>query len=118
MAHMHLTPAAANRNRLAAVFFVTLGVFAFELVGGLAANSLALVADAGHLLTDVAGIGLTLVAIWFAGRPANRDRTFGLPAARDPRRGRQRDAAVRGRRVRPGRGRGGAVDARRRSPRA
>ena len=78
MAHMHLTPAAANRNRLAAVFFVTLGVFAFELVGGLAANSLALVADAGHLLTDLAGIGLTLVAIWFAGRPANRNRSFGL----------------------------------------
>ena len=78
MAHMHITPAAANRNRLAAVFFVTLGVFAFELVGGLAANSLALVADAGHLLTDLAGIGLTLVAIWFAGRPANRNRSFGL----------------------------------------
>ena len=67
MAHTHVTPAAANRNRLAAVFFVTLGVFAFELVGGIAANSLALVADAGHLLTDLAGIGLTLVAIWFAG---------------------------------------------------
>ena len=53
-------------------------MFAFELVGGLAANSLALVADAGHLLTDLAGIGLTLVAIWFAGRPANRNRSFGL----------------------------------------
>ena len=77
MAHMHLTPAAANRNRLAAVFFVTLGVFVFELVGGLAANSLALVADAGHLLTDLAGIGLTLVAIWFAGRPANRNGRSG-----------------------------------------
>ena len=78
MAHTHATPAAANRNRLAAVFFVTLGVFVFELVGGIAANSLALVADAGHLLTDVAGIGLTLVAIWFAGRPANLNRSYGL----------------------------------------
>jgi cobalt-zinc-cadmium efflux system protein len=78
MAHTHATPAAANRNRLAAVFFVTLGVFVFELIGGIAANSLALVADAGHLLTDVAGIGLTLVAIWFAGRPANLNRSFGL----------------------------------------
>lgn len=78
MTHTHATPAAANRNRLAAVFFVTLGVFVFELVGGIAANSLALVADAGHLLTDVAGIGLTLVAIWFAGRPANRNRSYGL----------------------------------------
>ena len=78
MAHTHFTPAAANRNRLTAVFFVTLGVFVFELAGGLASNSLALIADAGHMLTDVAGIGLTLVAIWFAGRPANRNRSFGL----------------------------------------
>ena len=78
MAHTHFTPAAANRNRLAAVFFVTLGVFVFELAGGLASNSLALIADSGHMLTDVAGIGLTLVAIWFAGRPANRNRSFGL----------------------------------------
>ena len=77
MAHSHVTPAAASRNRLAAVFFITLGVFVFELVGGIAANSLALVADAGHLLTDLAGIGLTLVAIWFASRPANRNRSFG-----------------------------------------
>ncbi|HEY6569568.1 MAG TPA: cation diffusion facilitator family transporter [Candidatus Limnocylindrales bacterium] len=78
MTHTHATPAAANRNRLAAVFFVTLGVFVFELIGGIAANSLALIADAGHLLTDVAGIGLTLVAIWFAGRPANLNRSYGL----------------------------------------
>jgi cobalt-zinc-cadmium efflux system protein len=78
MAHTHFTPAAANRNRLTAVFFVTLGVFVFELAGGLASNSLALIADAGHMLTDVAGIGLTLVAIWFASRPANRNRSFGL----------------------------------------
>ncbi len=78
MAHTHFTPAAANRNRLLAVFIVTLGVFVFELAGGLASNSLALIADAGHMLTDVAGIGLTLVAIWFAGRPANRNRSFGL----------------------------------------
>ncbi len=78
MAHTHVTPAAANRDRLATVLLITLGVFAFELVGGIAANSLALVADAGHLLTDIAGIGLTLVAIWFAGRPANRNRSFGL----------------------------------------
>ncbi|HEY4190345.1 MAG TPA: cation diffusion facilitator family transporter, partial [Candidatus Limnocylindrales bacterium] len=78
MAHTHVTPAAASRNRLRIVFGITLAVFAFELVGGIAANSLALIADAGHLLTDVAGIGLTLVAIWFAGRPANRNRSYGL----------------------------------------
>jgi cobalt-zinc-cadmium efflux system protein len=48
-----------------------------QLVGGLVANSLALLADAGHNFTDVAGIGLALVAISFARRPARSSRTFG-----------------------------------------
>jgi cobalt-zinc-cadmium efflux system protein len=77
MPHAHGTAAAANRGRLVAVFAMTLGVFVVELVGGLVSNSLALLADAGHMLTDVAGIGLALLAIWFAGRPANGGRTFG-----------------------------------------
>lgn len=77
MPHAHGTAAAANRDRLVAVFTLTLGVFVVELAGGLVSNSLALIADAGHMFTDVAGIGLALVAIWFAGRPANDGRTFG-----------------------------------------
>ena len=77
MAHTHFTPAAANRNRLTAVFLITLGVFVIELAGGSPSNSLALLADAGHMFTDVAGIGLALLAIWFAARPARRERTFG-----------------------------------------
>ena len=77
MPHTHRTAAAANRDRLVAVFGLTLGVFVVELVGGLASNSLALIADAGHMLTDVAGIGLALLAIWFAARPAKSGRTFG-----------------------------------------
>jgi cobalt-zinc-cadmium efflux system protein len=77
MPHAHGTAAAANRSRLVAVFALTLGVFVVELVGGLVSNSLALLADAGHMFTDVAGIGLALLAIWFAGRPANGGRTFG-----------------------------------------
>ena len=48
-----------------------------EVLGALASNSLALAADAGHMLTDVAGISLALVAIWFAGRAPTTDRTFG-----------------------------------------
>ncbi|MEK6720093.1 MAG: cation diffusion facilitator family transporter [Chloroflexota bacterium] len=70
--------AAASRGRLVTVFVVTLGVFVVELVGGIASNSLALIADAGHMLTDVAGIGLALLAIWFGSRPANDGRTFGF----------------------------------------
>jgi cobalt-zinc-cadmium efflux system protein len=77
MGHSHGTAAQANRGRLAVVFGMTLVVFAVELVGGVLANSLALLADAGHMFTDVAGIGLALAAIWFAGRPATEDRTFG-----------------------------------------
>ena len=48
-----------------------------EFVGALASNSLALFADAGHMLTDVVGIGLALGAIWIAERPPDRSRTFG-----------------------------------------
>jgi cobalt-zinc-cadmium efflux system protein len=69
--------AAANRGRLVAVFGLTLAIFAVEAIGGLAANSLALLADAGHALTDVAGIGLALLAIWIGGRPPNPERTYG-----------------------------------------
>ncbi len=48
-----------------------------EFVGGLVANSLALLADAGHMLTDVAAIGLALFASWFARRPTTPDKTYG-----------------------------------------
>ncbi len=76
MPHVH-SAASANRGRLLAVFSLTLSIFAVEAVGGFAANSLALLADAGHMLTDVAGIGLALLAIWIGSRPANAERTFG-----------------------------------------
>jgi cobalt-zinc-cadmium efflux system protein len=48
-----------------------------EAFGGWLANSLALIADAGHMLTDVAALSLTLAAIWFASRPATAKKTFG-----------------------------------------
>lgn len=48
-----------------------------EAVGGWLTNSLALIADAGHMLTDVAAISLTLAAIWFGSRPASAKKTFG-----------------------------------------
>ncbi len=76
MPHVH-SAAAADRRRLAAVFGLTFVVFAVEAIGGLAANSLALAADAGHMLTDLAGIGLALVAIWVGSRSPNPERTFG-----------------------------------------
>ena len=48
-----------------------------EAVGGWLTNSLALIADAGHMLTDVAALTLTLFAIWFAARPATSKKTYG-----------------------------------------
>jgi cobalt-zinc-cadmium efflux system protein len=59
------------------VFAITLGLVAVEVAGGLLSGSLALLADAGHLGTDAAGVGLSLLAAWFAGRPATPRRTFG-----------------------------------------
>lgn len=48
-----------------------------EAIGGWLTNSLALLADAGHMLTDVAALALTLAAIWFASRPATSSKTYG-----------------------------------------
>ncbi len=72
------TGSARNIKRLAIVFGLTSLYFAVEVVGGLLTKSLALLADAGHMLTDVAGVGLALLAIRFAARPASPGRTYGF----------------------------------------
>lgn len=76
MGHTH-SPASTNKRRLAFVFGLTLLYLAAEVVGGLLTHSLALLADAGHMLTDVAGLGLALFAIRFAERAATPERTYG-----------------------------------------
>ena len=48
-----------------------------EFAGGLWTNSLALVADSGHMLTDAAALGLSLFAVWFVRRPATAEQTYG-----------------------------------------
>ncbi len=78
MAHVHPTPVNANTARLLVVGSLSSVLFVAELVTGLLTNSLALIADAGHVLSDVAGIALALLAIWFAARPASARRTFGF----------------------------------------
>jgi cobalt-zinc-cadmium efflux system protein len=77
MPHVH-SAAAAHRTRLLGVFGLSLAVFVVEVVGSLLSNSLALLADAGHVFTDGFGMGLALAAIWIAGRPATSERTFGF----------------------------------------
>lgn len=63
--------AGHNKKRLVVVLFMTAVYLVAEVIGGLLTGSLALMADAGHMLTDVAGIGLALLAIHFGERPAH-----------------------------------------------
>ena len=68
----------ASRKRLAVVLGLTTVYLIAEVIGGLMTGSLALLADAGHMLTDVAGLGLALFAMSFAARPATPERTYGF----------------------------------------
>lgn len=77
MAHDHRHSPGAPRGRLAGVLAITLAVLAAEVLGAALTGSLALLADAGHLLTDAAGIILALVASTLARRPPTPARTFG-----------------------------------------
>jgi cation diffusion facilitator family transporter len=76
-AHTAGTAAGDHRRRLLVVLCLTLAVLAAEIVGGLLSGSLALLADAGHMATDAAGIALALAAVTLAQRPARGRRTFG-----------------------------------------
>jgi cobalt-zinc-cadmium efflux system protein len=68
---------AAGRRGLKIVLGLTATFMVVEFVGGWLSNSLALMADAAHMLSDVAAIGLALFAMWFARRPATPEKTFG-----------------------------------------
>jgi cobalt-zinc-cadmium efflux system protein len=76
--HSH---AHATRGRLTAVLVLTFGFLLVEVAAGLLTGSLALLADAGHMLTDVAGLVLALLATKLAERPASPRRTFGYHRA-------------------------------------
>ncbi|HET6574277.1 MAG TPA: cation diffusion facilitator family transporter [Fimbriiglobus sp.] len=66
-----------NRRRLALTLVLAAGYTVAEVVGGLLTNSLALLADAGHMLSDVAALGLSLFAVRVATRPPTPRRTYG-----------------------------------------
>ena len=68
---------SAGRRSLILVLGLTATFMVAEIVGGLLSNSLALLADAAHMFTDVAAIALALFAIWFAQRPATPEKTYG-----------------------------------------
>jgi cobalt-zinc-cadmium efflux system protein len=76
MSHAH--DHGGGRRALAAALALILGLMAAEVAFGVVAGSLALLADAGHMLTDAAALGLALGAAAFAGRPARGRWTFGF----------------------------------------
>ena len=76
--HSHVADArAANRRRLTIVLVLVAAYMVAEVIGGLVTNSLALLADAGHMLSDVGALGFSLFALWIAARPPTARRTFG-----------------------------------------
>lgn len=80
MAHDHQhdgSAEGANARRLAITLGLVLLYMGVEVVGGLIADSLALLADAGHMLSDAGALALTLLAMRFARRPATTQRTYG-----------------------------------------
>ncbi len=77
MSHDHGSAGSRHARRLVFALALTGSFMVVEAVAGYLANSLALLADAGHMLTDVAGLSFALIAIWFAQRPATRGKTYG-----------------------------------------
>ncbi|MFJ9211837.1 cation diffusion facilitator family transporter [Streptomyces sp. NPDC102264] len=75
------TATAAYRGRLRIALAITVSVMVVEIIGGIASDSLALFADAAHMATDAVGLGMALLAIHFAARPADETRTFGFARA-------------------------------------
>src|SRR5829696_4527557 len=73
--------AIANRRRLTLVLAITGTVLVTEVVGAVLTGSLALLADAGHMLTDAAGLVIALLAGHLAARPATSHRTWGFQRA-------------------------------------
>lgn len=80
--HSHgVTATGKHRKRLIAVLAITLGVVGIQVIGAVVSGSLALLADAGHMLSDAAGVFIALMAAWIATRPASDQRTYGYQRA-------------------------------------
>lgn len=75
--HHHSHAREGNKKGLAIAFIITAGIMLLEFFGGLLTNSLALLADSGHMLSDAGSLALSLVAIWFAARAASPKKTYG-----------------------------------------
>ena len=75
------TVTGQHRRALLAVLGISTAIAVAEVIGTIITGSLVLLADAAHMAADAAGVGLSLLATWFAGRPATAKRTFGYARA-------------------------------------
>lgn len=76
--HDHGDHRGAGSRRLALTLALVIVYMVAEVVGGILSNSLALLADAGHMLSDAAALGLALFALWIARRPRTPSHTYGF----------------------------------------
>jgi cobalt-zinc-cadmium efflux system protein len=81
LTHVHDADRNGGRRALKIVLVLTAVFLVAEVAGGLIADSLALLADAGHMLSDVLSLGVALFASWLASRPGGPSRTFGYRRA-------------------------------------
>lgn len=75
--HHHDHIREGNKKGLTIALSITLGIMFLEFFGGLITNSLALLSDAGHMLSDASSLAFSLFAMWFATRPASPNKTYG-----------------------------------------
>jgi cobalt-zinc-cadmium efflux system protein len=67
-----------NKSGLTIALSITVGIMLLEFFGGLITNSLALLSDAGHMLSDAGSLALSLTAMWFALKPPSPQKTYGF----------------------------------------
>jgi len=75
--HLHDHAHPSHQGRLRWALALTAAFFVAEVVGGVISNSLALLADAGHMFTDVGALALSLFVAWFSRQPAAPEKTYG-----------------------------------------
>ncbi|GAB3538039.1 cation diffusion facilitator family transporter [Arthrobacter tecti] len=84
-AHSHgphpVTATGKHRKKLVLVMAITLAVVVVQVIGAVLSGSLSLLADAGHMLSDAAGVFIALLAAWIASRPATDRSTYGYQRA-------------------------------------
>jgi len=75
--HTHGMRREGNKKGLTIALIITFGIMIAEAVGGWLTNSLALLSDSGHMLSDVGSLALSLMAVWFAAKPASTSKSYG-----------------------------------------